>query len=81
MFIKRKKSEYCNQFSFRTVTQRVGLCDAADDVYLRKSSEDESPGVGYMSTNPLYVDDFYFAGIEMIHMGMFTNIVILRAFI
>ena len=30
MFIKRKKSEYRNQFSFRTVTQRVGLCDAAD---------------------------------------------------
>ena len=41
-----------------------------DDIHLRISSEDESPRVGYMSTNPLHVDNFYFAGMEMIHMGV-----------
>ena len=69
MFVKRLKSDYRNEWSFRTVyvDQRGALC-LVDDVDWRRSCEEEvymlRPGL--MSDNPLHMDDFFLAGIETI---------------
>ena len=67
MFIKRLKSAYRKEWSFRTVEQQQGLC-IVEDVDLRRSCEEEvhmlKPGL--MSDNPLHIDNFFLAGTETI---------------
>ena len=67
MFIKRLKSDYRNEWSFTTVEQQRALC-LVDDVDQRRSCQEEvhMSRPGLMADNPLHLDDFFFAGIEMI---------------
>ena len=67
MYIKRLKSDYRNEWSFRTVEQQRALC-IVEDVDLRRSCEEEVHMLrpGLMADNPLHIDNFFLAGIETI---------------
>ena len=61
IFIKRVKSQYRDEWSFRTAHNQLSALALADDGVVDRQA---SNNVGLLPDNPLHLPDFWLAGIE-----------------
>ena len=71
-FIVRKRSDYRDVWTFRTMNQQQVLCEVGNVDTTRAYEEQvRELSTALMADNPLHMDDVFFAGIEMI-IGIYT---------
>lgn len=64
LFIVRKNSAYRNTWSFRTTYQVEALRAVGGD-YEKHAYDIESAECSVLLTNPLHLEDIYFAGVQL----------------
>lgn len=64
LFVVRKKSLYSQSWSFRTTSQLEAL-RAVGDEYEKHAYEVQSAECEILLTNPLHMEDIFFAGVEI----------------
>ena len=76
VFIKRLKSAYRDEWSFRTTHSQLDALALSGDDDLKHEALD-SHSVGLMADNPLHLPDFWLAGIETATNRMFDYLMIM----